>query len=60
LKNKLFLGILEVILDEARKESYDLIVMGKRGLSKITRFFIGSVTQRVLADAPCPVLVVNE
>ena len=54
------MGILEVILDEARKESYDLIVMGKRGLSKITRFFIGSVTQRVLADAPCPVLVVNE
>jgi nucleotide-binding universal stress UspA family protein len=50
----------EEILDLAKKEDYDLIVIGKRGFSKFMRFFVGSVTQRVLADAPCPVLVVQE
>lgn len=48
------------ILREAREGNYDLIVMGRRGYSKIKRFFIGSVTQRVISDSPCPVLVINE
>ena len=49
----------EVILDTAKKEGVDLIVMGNRGFSKIKRFFVGSVTQKVIAEAPCPVLVVH-
>jgi nucleotide-binding universal stress UspA family protein len=49
----------EVILETARKENFDLIVMGNRGFSKIKRFFVGSVTQRVIADSPCPVLVIH-
>lgn len=48
------------ILDLAKKESFDLIVMGNRGMSKIKRFFTGSVTQRVIAEAPCPVLSIHE
>lgn len=47
------------IIDFANKEKIDLIVMGRRGFSKIRRFFVGSVTQRVISDAPCPVLIVN-
>lgn len=47
------------ILEYAEKEKFDLIVMGRRGYSKIKRFFVGSVTQRVISDAPCPVLTVN-
>lgn len=50
----------EEILIEANKGSYDLIVMGRRGFSKIQRFFVGSVTQRVISESPCPVLVVQE
>lgn len=47
------------ILSFAHDEEVDLIVMGRRGFSKIQRFFVGSVTQRVISDAPCPVLIIN-
>ncbi|MEL7649318.1 MAG: universal stress protein [Sedimentibacter sp.] len=50
----------EEILKTAEEGNYDLIVMGRRGFSKVKRFFIGSVTQKVIADAPCPVLIINE
>lgn len=50
----------EQILKLSKEENFDLIVMGRRGFSNIERFFIGSVTQRVISDAHCPVLVVNE
>lgn len=49
----------EIILKMAKDEGIDLIVMGNRGFSKIKRFFVGSVTQRVISEAPCPVLVVH-
>lgn len=50
----------EQILKLSKEENFDLIVIGRRGFSNIERFFIGSVTQRVISDAHCPVLVVNE
>jgi len=50
----------EEIIKVAKEENFDLIVMGRRGFSNIERFFIGSVTQRVIAGSSCPVLVVNE
>jgi len=50
----------EEIIKAATDLECDLIVMGRRGFSKIKRFFVGSVTQRVISDAPCPVLVVKE
>lgn len=49
----------QMILEDARKEKADLIVMGNRGFSKIKRFFVGSVAQRVISEAPCPVLVIH-
>lgn len=49
----------EVILQTAKDEKFDLIVIGNRGFSKIKRFFLGSVAQRVIAEAPCPVLVIH-
>lgn len=52
--------VAEVIIKLATDENYDLIVMGKRGFSTFERFFIGSVTQKVIAASPCPVVVVNE
>lgn len=49
----------EKILETAKNGYYDLIVMGNRGFSKIKRFFVGSVTQKVISESPCPVLVIR-
>lgn len=48
-----------MILETAKGIGADLIIMGNRGFSKIKRFFVGSVTQRVISEAPCPVLVIH-
>lgn len=48
----------EAILTEAREGGYDLIVLGRRGLSPLKELFLGSVSQAVLHRAPCPVLIV--
>lgn len=47
------------ILKIATDEKSDLIVMGRRGLSNVERIFIGSITQKVISAAPCPVMVIN-
>ena len=41
------------------KRDFDLVVIGSRGYGPVAGIFVGSVTQRVLADCPCPVLVVK-
>ena len=46
------------IVDGAEKEGIDLIVMSSHGRSGLPRMLIGSVTDKVLRGAPCPVLVV--
>jgi nucleotide-binding universal stress UspA family protein len=46
------------IVDRAENERVDLIVMSSHGRSGISRMLIGSVTDKVLRVAPCPVLVV--
>lgn len=47
----------ELIVYVAEEEESDLIVMGCRGMSTIQTFFTGSVSQRVMRNAYCPVLV---
>jgi nucleotide-binding universal stress UspA family protein len=37
----------------------DLVVMGRRGLSRFERWMLGSISERVLRYADCPVLVVH-
>ncbi|SNV02422.1 Putative universal stress protein SAV1710 [Megamonas hypermegale] len=49
----------EVIVEKAKNENYDIIVMGSRGLGKIKSIFMGSVSQYVLKYAHCPVLIVR-
>ena len=46
------------ILEAARALPADLIVMGSHGRSGVPRLFLGSVAERVLRSAPCPVMVV--
>lgn len=48
----------EAILKVAEEEQADLIVMGTHGHSGYERFFVGSVTNKVLHKALVPVLVV--
>ncbi|MCB8942888.1 MAG: universal stress protein [Ardenticatenaceae bacterium] len=49
-----------VIVDTAVREQVDLIVMSTHGRSGFSRWMLGSVTERVLRQAPCPVLVIRE
>lgn len=44
------------ILDFAREQRSSFIVMGTHGLTGLKRFLIGSVAERVVREAPCPVL----
>src|SRR5687768_16116769 len=46
------------IVDCAEKEGVDLIVMSSHGRSGLSRMLIGSVTDKILRGAPCPVLAV--
>jgi nucleotide-binding universal stress UspA family protein len=48
------------IVDTAAAEGVDLIVMTTHGYSGFTRWMLGSITERVLRGAPCPVLVIRE
>lgn len=45
------------IVETAERNSYELILIGHRGLSNVERFFIGSVAAKVARHAPCDVLV---
>jgi nucleotide-binding universal stress UspA family protein len=49
----------EVICDAAREEAADYIVMGTHGRSGIERLLLGSVADRVVRTAPCPVVTVR-
>lgn len=48
----------KLIIDEAAKNNAELIIMGRHGRTGITRIMMGSVTAKVIGDAPCKVLVV--
>jgi len=48
---------VEEILKTARESRFDLIVIGARGVSKIREMLLGSVSDGVIRNAPCPVLV---
>ena len=47
------------IVRKARATRADLIVVGTHGRRGLSKFFIGSVAERVIATAPCPVMTVR-
>jgi glycine betaine transporter len=48
------------IVDQATSLGVDLIVMGTHGRTGITHLLMGSVAERVLRHASCPVLTIRE
>lgn len=47
------------IIEYARTNRVDLIVMGTHGRGALAHVFMGSVAERVVRTAPCPVLTVR-
>ncbi len=48
------------ILDYARREHIDLMVIGTHGAHGVRRLWLGSVAEQIVQQAPCHVLVVHE
>lgn len=48
-----------VIVDWAKEQEADLVVVGSRGYSRLTYLLIGSIAEFVVRYASCPVLVVR-
>jgi nucleotide-binding universal stress UspA family protein len=49
----------EEIVDFARAQKVNMIVMGTHGLTNIDRTLMGGTAERVLREAPCSVLVIK-
>jgi nucleotide-binding universal stress UspA family protein len=48
-----------VIEEEAERQEADVIIIGTRGLSGLKHLLLGSIAERVVQKAPCPVLTVK-
>ena len=49
----------EQLVHTAEVRRIDLIVLGSRGLSRMKRWMLGSVSERVLRYAHCPVTIIR-
>ena len=48
------------ILDTAKKRQVALIIMGTHGRTGLTHILLGSVAEKVVRLAPCPVLIARQ
>ena len=48
-----------VIIDTATSGAYDLLVVGNKGMTGASRFFLGSVPNKISHHAPCALLIVR-
>ncbi len=51
--------VAEAVLKVAEVRNNDLIIMGTRGLGRLAGAFLGSQSQKVIANADCPVMVIK-
>jgi len=49
----------EAVVKLARDQNVNMIVVGSHGRTGLRRLLMGSVTEKVIGNAPCPVLVVK-
>ncbi|MGO8805693.1 MAG: universal stress protein [Candidatus Bathyarchaeia archaeon] len=47
------------IVNTAKEDCFDVIVVGHRGLGKTSERFLGSVSEKVAHSAPCTVIIVK-
>lgn len=47
------------IVDYAKNHDVNLVIVGTHGRGPVSHFFVGSVAERVVRTAPCPVLTVR-
>jgi universal stress protein A len=60
IQTKVVVGVpFSDICRTAEQEKVDLIIMGSHGRTGLAHVLIGSVAERVVRHAPCPVLVVG-
>ncbi len=52
-------NIVNEIEKAAKAEKCDLIIIGNKGLGAVTRFLLGSVSNKISQSAPCSVLIVK-
>lgn len=58
--SKVLIGdIVDEILDFTKKGNADLVIMGTHGKRGLEKILLGSVADRVIKKASCPVLVIN-
>jgi len=51
--------VADAIIKVATTRESDLIIMGSRGLGRLAGALLGSNSQKVVSEAPCPVLIVR-
>ena len=60
VQTKVELGRPDVnIVEEAKREGIDLIVISTHGRTGLSHVLVGSVTEKVVRHAPCPVLSIR-
>jgi nucleotide-binding universal stress UspA family protein len=50
----------DAIIQEALRHKVDIIIMGSHGRTGVKRLLMGSVTERVIGQATCPILVIKK
>jgi len=51
--------VADAVLDAAEQSGTDLLVVGVRHRNPVGKLILGSVAQRLILEAPCPVLAVK-
>ena len=48
-----------VILDYSKKENFDLVIMGSRGVGKFKELILGSVSSKIVHHSPCAIMIIK-
>ena len=47
------------ILDYSKKENFDLVIMGSRGMGKFKELILGSVSSKIVHHSPCAIMIIR-